>query len=98
MPEYIGSAEQADSKTVETTEGLGVWTATQGFSALLKLHLWPSGPESDRLFCEVGIMKGLPTLSWYNLAVNFFRGLLVHSLERMLSAVEAKAVSCPVSA
>lgn len=44
---------------------------------------------------EARIMNNLSTLFFQSVAVDFFCVLFVHSLNSMLSAVEARTVSCP---
>lgn len=61
------------------------------------IHLQPICPEYVTGFFEARITKDWPTLSWQSLAVDFFCALLVHGLDSMLSAVEARTVLCPAA-
>lgn len=54
--------------------GRGCWLPGQ--SASFWAHPQISSPVYNRLFCEVGIIKNLPTLSLQSLSVNFFHVLL----------------------
>lgn len=76
MPEEIGSAEQADSKTIEMTEGLDAWTVTQVslhcysiIFILLAQNLWQT-------FLWSRNYEGLPTLSWQSLGLASFTSCL----------------------
>ena len=70
------------------------WLPGQSPTVLLQcwgIHLQATGPVYDRQFCEAGILKDFPSLSWQSSPVNFPHLLLVHCEDSVLSAAEARA-------